>query len=618
MKDRRRVIARSWARGWFVSALLLVGGCSAPSAPAPTAPTECAAGEFKLPDETCQLAGVPPEACGQGFLPDSKQGCEPILPPKDCPFGTMAILGETQCHEVAPCGEGTWGDIPADANTQFVDQAYPGSDSDGSMAKPWKTIQEAIFSAKAGATVAVAAGKYVEDVRIQGKPVRLWGRCPAMVEVAGTVAKEASILVAGNQASGTEVHGIGITGEKRGLAAISFVTNVLAEHVWIHDAVLSGVHGEGTANVTVKNSMVEQNRRAGINVIGAEAIVESTVVRATQQGADGVGGAGVQLIDDQTNKQRANVTVRGSHIENNILAGILVLGSDAVIEASLIRATQSHPLVPNSGNGVYIQGNSTGKRANVTVRASRVTESHAAGVFVSGADALFETSVFHATQPSPGGNEVGAGIYIRGNSSNGHSNVDIRSCLVEQNTMVGIVDAFSDVTIESTIVRTTQVSMLGLAGTGIQIQHNTDNPEDRAKATIRTSLVEENHQAGVVLLGADVTFESTVVRDTAASSNGQFGDGIVAEGGSIVTLQNIWITGNNRAGLSNFGSDVAVSDSTITCNAFNLEGESFGDVPFSYAGSHGWACSKRGADDCTVLGECIVQSSGLEPPPPLL
>src|SRR5690349_3224518 len=86
----------------------------------------CAPGEAQLEDGTCQKAGIPPDACGEGFMPDGNDGCEAILPDEPCPKGLMAVPGMTQCEEVAPCGSGTWGDIPVEPSTQYVDQSYTG------------------------------------------------------------------------------------------------------------------------------------------------------------------------------------------------------------------------------------------------------------------------------------------------------------------------------------------------------------------------------------------------------------------------------------------------------------------------------------------------------------
>ncbi|MBI4701007.1 MAG: hypothetical protein HY744_07590 [Deltaproteobacteria bacterium] len=117
------------------------GGCQPAGVP-PDMP--CPPGEALVDGGKCQPAGVPAEACGQGFEPDGNGGCEPILPAEPCPKGQMAVPGETECHEVAPCGAGKWGDIPADNATQYVDAAYAGGGSDGSAEKPWTSIQAGI------------------------------------------------------------------------------------------------------------------------------------------------------------------------------------------------------------------------------------------------------------------------------------------------------------------------------------------------------------------------------------------------------------------------------------------------------------------------------------------
>src|SRR5262245_51940869 len=94
--------------------LILVLGCSsgsvadAVSPPSPASPG-CVAGQTKADDGTCLDAGVPASECGAGFRSDDAGGCSPVLPNGPCPQGQMAVPGETQCRDVAPCEPGTWG-----------------------------------------------------------------------------------------------------------------------------------------------------------------------------------------------------------------------------------------------------------------------------------------------------------------------------------------------------------------------------------------------------------------------------------------------------------------------------------------------------------------------------
>src|SRR5262245_27391833 len=163
----------------------------------------CPPGEWQR-DGECIPAGVPPDGCAPGFVHDGDRGCEAILP-APCPPGLMAVPGETTCREVAPCAASTWGDIPTDPSTQYVDASYAGMDSDGTALKPWTTIQTAVDAAVTGATIAIAAGSYVGDVIVSGKSVRLWGVCPALVEIVGTGAQIGAVQMVYPQAGGTEV-----------------------------------------------------------------------------------------------------------------------------------------------------------------------------------------------------------------------------------------------------------------------------------------------------------------------------------------------------------------------------------------------------------------------------
>src|SRR4051812_16068368 len=106
-----------------------IAGCDAgqePAGDAPMlAPVACAAGE-RLLDNACFRPGVPVDGCAPGFMHDGVDSCEPILPGSDCAEGEMAVPGETECREVAACGDGRFGSIPIDGSTQLVDASGTG------------------------------------------------------------------------------------------------------------------------------------------------------------------------------------------------------------------------------------------------------------------------------------------------------------------------------------------------------------------------------------------------------------------------------------------------------------------------------------------------------------
>src|SRR4051794_6056112 len=61
--------------------------------------------------------------------------------------------------------------IPANLH---VDDDNAGA-QDGSALRPYRTVQQAINAAKGNAVIAVAGGNYPENIRVQGKVVRLYG-----------------------------------------------------------------------------------------------------------------------------------------------------------------------------------------------------------------------------------------------------------------------------------------------------------------------------------------------------------------------------------------------------------------------------------------------------------
>ena len=477
----------------------------------------CPPGEWLREDGGCQPAGVPPEECAQGFAPDGEGGCDVILPAEDCPKGQMAIPGETVCHEVTPCGSGDYGDIPVEqATTQFVNQAYAGVDSDGSEAKPWKSIQEGIDAAEPGAIVAVAAGTYVEEATIQGKPVVLWGRCPALVEVAGTGPQLGAVQVFGENAEMSEIRGLAITGVQGALVVIG-ASGVVVEGVWIHDAgyglYVTDEYGPTSAKVT--SSLIEATHEFGAFIGGADVDLSRVVVRDILPTGAGTFGDGITILEDPGTNVRANVQITASVVERAYRSGVSITGSNAVFSGGVVR-----DILPDeagiSGRGINVQPGS--ERANVQVIASVVERAHGVGVHVSGSDVEIVGVVVRDVQPD------GAGLDGRGLSvqvdpqTSERSSVQVIRSVVERTHEIGVFVAGSDAVLSGVVVRDILPEVgTGSSGRGIQIQNDLETNE-RASARVTASVVERAPERGVVIIGSDAVFSGTVVRDIGVPS----------------------------------------------------------------------------------------------------
>jgi len=565
--------------------------------------SSCAPGEW-LRDSECIPAGVEPDGCGPGFMHDGDRGCDPILPGEPCAPGSMAVPGEMRCREVAPCARGKWGDIPVEPTTVYVDAAFAGT-SDGSQAQPWTTIQEGVDHAPPGAIVAVTDGTYLEDVNIESH-VRLWGVCPARASVVGT--SLAAIFVRSG-ASGTELHRLGITGQ--GLGVIVFGSeDVLIEEAHIHDNQSRGVNlqgDDGAVSVTLRRCLLENNREQGVFVSGSEVHLEATVVRDTTVNAQGVWGRGLGVQDDPSIGVRALATVQGSLLERNHATGIFVESSDATVEATVIRDTQPDAQGA-SGRGIGAQNNpASGALTSITLRQSVLQYNRQIGVHVSGAQATLERTVVRDTLAD--GLGIGRGINVQDDPMTGAS-FTMRSSLVERNLQLGLFIEGSDAVVESSALRDTAGSPTG-GGRGIQVQ---GDMSVSASLALRTSVLERSLEAGLGVYGPTVVeVDGCLVRDTLAG-NGLYGDGlaILALGGRpSATVLATRIERSERAAISNFGSGVAIGDSTFVCQAFDLAAESLnGPAEYQDLGAVLCGCP-------TATEPCKAQSHALAPPDPL-
>jgi hypothetical protein len=573
----------------------------------------CPPGEKLEDDGHCEPAGIPADRCATGFTSDGNRGCKATLPTDACPPGQLAVPGETACHDVAPCASGTWGDIPVEANTQYVDASFTGT-SDGSSSAPWKKIGDAMHAANANAIVAIAAGSYAEDLVLGGvlekKPVRLWGKCPALVEIVGS-ASYAALTIGTPACNGTEVHDVAIKSGAIGVS-VSGSANVLLDGVWIHDTAKRGVNVDsvaGPASVTFRHSLVENAHSFGIAVYAAEVTLDAVALRDTQPLADGSNGTALYVTDDKG--ARATVTIEGSIVERNRTVGLFFLGSDATIRATEVRDTQVRASDGKEGRGIEV-GADAGQRASLSVQGSVVERNHEIGIFSAGSDVTLEDTVVADTLPVSDGT-FGRGVSLQ-NGDGAPTTATLHECLVDHNMEIGVVANGANVTLDGTLVRDTQRAADGTLGRGVDVQADVTTGI-RSKAILQSCLVASSFDFGVLVTASDVTANGVLVRDTKPRLDGTFGDGIsvFAENGpSTAMLTDCRIEASARAGLSTFGGDVHLATTTFECNAIQLDGEPSSGVAYSFEDLGGNVC---GCSGTSIV--CQVLDSGLAPPEPV-
>jgi hypothetical protein len=574
----------------------------------------CLAGEYGQEDGSCVPAGFPPELCPSSLSPQGR--CELPMPFDTCTEGLIAVPGDDECREVMACGEGTWGEIPVEPDTQFVDAAYAGGSSDGTAAAPWLTIGEAVTAAAPGAIVAIAAGSYAEDVLVQDKAVRLWGRCPAMVEVVG-VSEPAAISILWPAAEGSEVHGVATQGSGFGIR-VADAEQVLVAGSWLHDTGEPGIileHHADPIAVTVRDTLIERAGAVGVVAYGADLNLERVAIRYTQTtGAAPYLGYGVQA-GTAPNGRPTSLHVDRSILYANHTLGMLVTGSSVTVQDSVIQDTA--PSTPHGDEGGAIRAqlhSATHTVSELTVRRSLLHRNRMFAISVVASHARLEGVVVRGTLSRDLDLGLGVGVFAEGDPAAAMpASLELVGSAIEYNTDVGVwLFSASGAIVGSTITDGLSTGVHNSLGAGLFVQELTPGaPPEPLRIEASTFL--RNQMGGVLLVGVAADVEGVVVEDTRPTEAGNvFGDGIQVvseENPASADIRHSLIDGNARAGLALFGASAATTGSHYGCNAFDLSGDPYGDRPFAFEnrGQNRCACG-----DDTV--ECRVLTVGLQAP----
>lgn len=577
----------------------------------PDAGRACVAGEVTLEGGGCRGAGV--AACAQGFASDGAQGCRAVLPETPCPKGSLAQLGEAECHSVGACGAGDYGDAPSEPGTQYVNAASAGGASDGSRARPWPRVQQGLDAAAAGAVVAVAAGRYSEDLVVR-KAVRLVGRCAAQVEIVGVNAGSAAVYVT---ASNVTMRDFAVRGAGEGVF-VDGARDVVAERLWIHDTSDTGFDLDDTravARATLRDSLVEATRRFGVVAIGSELEIERTVIRdVTVNGAEPGTGHGLEGQNDRRTRRKAQVNARSIIVERAGDIGIALAATDAVIEAALVRDTKVGA-VPSLARGLLVQGDAqVNARGSLVLTGSVVERSAVVGIMADAADATLENVTVRDVSPS--GSRYGIGVIANANAAQ-RTVMTMRASLVERAAEAGVIVAGADGTLEGVIVRDVAPIANGTLGQGIIVEFGAA-PSNRSVGALRASVVERAHEAGILVYGSDAEIEGTAVRGTRASTDGSLGDGIAVIREQVDATAKITrsrVEGSARAGVSAFGGAVTLGATVIECNQLALVAEEYSGAPGTFDNQGQTVCRcGAGETPCAALSSRVVPP---KPPRPL-
>ncbi len=530
----------------------------------------CEAGQHATGDGACVAAGLPPDRCVAG---PSEEECVPLLPAEPCAFGSFALPGEEQCHEVTSCGADPWGDIPVEPDTLYVDAAHAGGD--GSEQAPWSTIQAAVDAAQHDEIIAIAAGTYAEDVHIVGKALRLWGRCPSMVEVVGQGSAFAAIRITADR---VELRGLRVTGPATGVGMCCGSKGVVLESLHIHGTPGGAVQvAEGLNETVLRNVLIEQVGLYGIFALGSIVNVEASVIRHVSHDSNGWFGDGIILepIYDGTAHHGvpATLSLQDSLIEHTTESGVAAISSDAVIERSVVRDVDPIPISPESGDCIVSLPYFVPRQPSVIVRSSIVERCQGSGLALARGDFEMVGVAVRDVLPFSVSGELGRGVTVTG-SADQPTRFQMRGSRVDRVLENGVGLFGVDGLLDGVLVRDVAPATSGQYGYGVSI-----SPYDGAPGTLTVlgSRLEGCHEVGLVSFDADVNVLATAVVATSPQPGTElWGDGISVFGSGEPPQARVagsLVTHMARAGLSVFDVTVNLGHTKFECNAIDLNTE---------------------------------------------
>lgn len=580
-------------------ALALAVSCSSPVESTTEEAPLCPSGQLALPNGTCIAPGLRAEDCGAGFRFDGVDGCYPVLPPDPCPSGLMAVPGEEHCRPVAPCPSTRFGEAEGVAGAIYVDGSYLGTDSDGSAARPWQRVQDAVNAAQDGATIGIAAGSYVESVTIDGKAVQLMGRCPDMVEIVGRSNGVAPVYIPEGGA-GSRVSMIAATGAGEA-GIVTSAPGVTIDRVWVHDMPVLGVVVQSPTikgSAVVRDVLVERVTRRGIYAIGGDI----DVARASVRDVDLVDGGGGIVSHSNSTGEIASVDVVDSLVVRT--GGVwaesarLTLDGVAVID---VRGAAGGNVTSALGVGGTFE-----RPASMVVDRSYVALVDGIGALVLGGDAIISRTLIRDVYDgsSPDG---GVGVFIDADGLPVPS-VSLERVVVQSTIDTSVVHQVGRLAIAGSVFRDVAPPEPGRsAGIGIVVVDA--RPPAIATLQLSGSLVERVPDSGVLVHGTDVVIEDSVIRavfgppDAIADgvSVRRF-EGIVPE----AHLRNVRLDDNGRAGVTAAGGRLVLEGAALVCNGGpDINGETFMSTDFDVALDDATRCGCPDADQpcrITTLG----------------
>ena len=225
---------------------------------------------------------------------------------------------------------------------------------------------------------------------------------------------------------------------------------------------IQNTRGAGAlSNATIVSSLITNSRYAGVSVTGAEALLRSSIVRNTAPTFAGSYGRGVIAFFDEDEGHGVNMTITDSLIENNVEAGVSTHGAALTLERSIVRNTAPNG-AGNFGRGLSIQGiDATATPSWLSLTSSLIDNNHDLGIHMDNSTATMFELIVAGTKPRPSDGLFGDGLHINAPSMQFPAEAVIDSATVRDNARVGVASFGALVTLSSSELECNIIALNG-------------------------------------------------------------------------------------------------------------------------------------------------------------
>ena len=379
--------------------------------------------------------------------------------------------------------------------------------------------------------------------------------------------------------------------------------------------------------LTMRGSVVRDNFRCAVCVFDADVVAERVTLSDTTKGPTELAGTGLQVIAQGQWDRVIDATFRQSKIARSDAFGAVFSGANALIESIVIRdidAESDTLLGAGVGMSLELQPLLSDDQT-IVVRGIDIEDTHGHGLAAIGVRAMIESVAIRDVKANPAVVKGGRGVGIEVHPFSGdRADVTLDHVAIENVKEFGVAVLGSDAVLSNGTLADVAPSGDGQFGVGLLLQQSL---EHKTRSTVDVShwLVERAHVSGIVVAGADATIRNTKTSVIAPAPDLDVADGIVVaaviEGAGIgsqnvhpatVIIEDCVVEMSQRAGIAAFGAAADVRDTWLSCNDIDLNGETIVGAPFTIDDGGGNICTCDG-----VAETCKVLSSNLTPPPAL-